>query len=261
MSVEHTTIPYEIRKGIGYVKLSGPKGLNLLNRESIAALAEVISRCKEDPSCRAVIITGEGEKAFSAGASIEIFSEKGQEAIKSIDWSHYGQNAFSVLRDLGKPSIAAVNGVALGGGFEIALSCTFRIASRNARFGLTEITLGFVPGWGGTQLLPRLVGKTAAAELILTGDIIDAEKALRLGIVSDVVSQEALIPTCEILANRIIKNSPIAVKLGMKAIELGTELPLDQALVLESNFAGVSCATKESMERVSAFLSKQNKKG
>ena len=212
MNLNTSDIQFEIRQGIGYIKLYGPKGLNLLTRESIGLFYQALLKCKEDKNCRAVIITGAGEKAFSAGASIDIFSETGQEAVKSIDWSPYGQNVFGVLRELGKPSIAAVNGLALGGGFEIALSCTFRVASQKAKFGLTEITLGFLPGWGGTQFLTRLVGKTNAMELILTGDIVDAERAHRLGIVSEVVSQDELIPKCEALAKRMMKNSAIFVK-------------------------------------------------
>lgn len=250
-------IQYEIKQGIGYIQLCGPKGLNLLTRESIGDLARVLSQFKEDDNCRAVIVTGAGDRAFSAGASIDIFSETGQEAVKSIDWSCYGQTAFGALRELGKPSIAAVNGLALGGGFEIALSCTFRLASHNARLGLTEITLGFLPGWGGTQLLTRLVGRTAAMELILSGDIIDAQKALDLGIVSEVTSPEELIPRCEILANRIIKNSPIAVRYGMEAVDCATEMPLGHGLAFESKLAGISCATEESKKRVAAFLEKR----
>jgi len=255
--MEQNSIQYEVRNGIGYISLCGPKGLNLLTRTSISQFAEILSSSREDDQCRAVIITGSGEKAFSAGANIDIFSETGQEAIKAIDWSIYGQEAFGVLRKLGKPSIAAVNGLALGGGFEIALSCTFRLASQNARMGLTEITLGFLPGWGGTQLLTRIVGKTAAMELILSGDIIDAKKAHGLGIVREVVSQEELIGRCEILANRIIKNSPIAVKNGMEAVDLATDLSLDQGLLLESKLAGISCTTKESREMVTAFMEKR----
>lgn len=257
MNSEKSHIEYKIRKGIGHITLCGPKGLNLLTRESIAQFAQILSRCREDNDCRAVIVTGSGQKAFSAGATIDIFSETGQEAVDSIDWSVYGQEAFRVLRELGKPSIAAVNGLALGGGFEIALSCTFRLASHNAKLGLTEITLGFLPGWGGTQLLTRLVGKTTAMELILTGDIIDAGEAHRYGIVREVVSEQELIPRCEALANRIIKNSAISVKFGMQVIELGANLALDHALVLESKMAGVACATRESKERVAAFLKKR----
>ncbi|WP_024333758.1 enoyl-CoA hydratase/isomerase family protein [Desulfotignum balticum] len=255
--MNYTDIQYEIKQGIGYITLYGPKKLNLLTRESIAHLAQILSTCREDKHCRAVILTGSGEKAFSAGANIDIFSETGQEAVKAIDWSVYGQEAFGILRKLGKPSIAAVNGLALGGGFEIALSCTFRLASQNAKLGLTEITLGFLPGWGGTQLLTRLVGKTAAMELILSGDIIDAETAYRLGIVSEVVPRENLISRCETLVNRIIKNSAIAVKNGMEAVEYAADLSLNQGLLLESKLAGISCATEESKERVTAFLEKR----
>lgn len=257
--MENSQVDYDVKEGIGYIKLIGPKGLNLLSRQTIADFSQAVSRCKEDENCRAVIITGEGDKAFSAGASIDVFLETGQEAVKATDWSHYGQDAFRVLRELDKPSIAAINGVAMGGGFEIALSCTFRLASRNAKVGLTEMTLGFIPGWGGTQLLTRLVGKTTAMELILTGEVIDAEKAFRLGIISEVVSEEELILKCEALARRIIKNSPISVKLGMEAINIGTELTLDQGLALEANLAGISCTTKETKERVAAFLEKRKK--
>lgn len=261
MITGNSSIEYEVRQGIGYIKLlPGSKGLFILTREVIADFSQAVSKCKEDASCQAVIITGVGEKAFCAGANIDVFQETGQEAVKAVDWAHYGQDSFKVLRELRKPSIAAVNGLALGGGFEIALSCTFRLASQNAKFGLTEMTLGFIPGWGGTQLLPRLVGKTIATELILTGEIIDAEKALQFGIVSDVVSQEELIPKCEALANRIIKNSPISVKLGLEAIELGLDLTLDQALELEANLAGISCTSAEAKERVSAFLEKRKRK-
>ncbi|RLB03774.1 MAG: enoyl-CoA hydratase, partial [Deltaproteobacteria bacterium] len=157
------------------------------------------------------------------------------------------------LDDLGKPSIAAVNGMALGGGCELALACSFRIASKEAKFGLPEVKLGIIPGWGGTQRLARLVGKEIAMRLVLTGKIIDADEAYRIGLVTQVVPPEELIPACEALAGEIAKNSPVAVKLAMEAIQEGCQLPLTKALILESTLAGLSCMTKDAQERLHSF--------
>ncbi|MBN1106486.1 MAG: enoyl-CoA hydratase/isomerase family protein [Deltaproteobacteria bacterium] len=250
-------ILYEARNGLGYITLNRPEALNSFTKPSLDLLADILTRCKDDETCRAVIITGAGEKAFSAGADLNTFLQEVAKPIGGKEWSRYGQRAFAVLDLLGKPSVAALNGLTIGGGLELSLACTFRIASEKARLGFSEITLGFLPGWGGTSRMTKLIGKTRAAELVLTGDLISAEEALRLGVVSKVVPPQELIPASEALLSRIIKHSPIAVSVALEAVHYAQYQPLEEAMILESNLGGLACDSEDAKEGLRAFLEKR----
>ncbi len=250
-------ILHELRNNIGYVTINRPKFLNALNKECLTELVGILSLWKEDPDCRAVIITGAGEKSFSPGADINVFVEESQRAIGGREWSRFGQIALQYLENLGKPSVAAINGMAMGGGFELALACTFRVASENAKFGLPEISVGIMPGWGGTQRIIQIVGKPKAMELVLTGEIISAEEALKIGLVNRVVPGKDLMAESEGFLKRIIRNAPVAIKLAMEAINSGADLPLPEGLALESNLAGLLCITEDGKEGIRAFTEKR----
>lgn len=252
-----SNILYELRDGIGYITISGANPLNILTRETIKELADILTRWKQESNCRVIIITGAGDRAFSAGVDVNIFLEVAKEPLGGTEWSRHGQNAFGVLAHLGKPSIAAVNGIALGGGCELVLACTLRVVSQQARFGLPEITLGLIPGWGATQRLARLVGESKAMEVILTGEMIDAVEAHRIGLVNRVVAPEELMSTCEAVAQKIIQNGPLAVRLAMEAVHQGLDLPLQEGLLLESDLAGFSCITEDAQEGLRSFLEKR----
>lgn len=207
----------EIQDNIGWIKINREKKLNALNRSLIDELHDRLLDFQQDASVRVIILTGNGDKAFVAGADIAEFSHFGPlEAAALVQ--HGNQVLFDFIAQLNKPVIAAINGYALGGGLELAMACHFRIASQHAKMGLPEVSLGIIPGYGGTQRLPALIGKGNAMEMILTGDMIDAEKALRLGLVNKVVPQEKLLETAMALAERIIKNAPNSLKNAIKAI-------------------------------------------
>ena len=220
-------------------------------------LCSILLSCKNDDNCRAVIITGVGEKVFSAGADLNTFMGIMPKPFGGREWSRDGQAVLNIIEQLGKPSIAAINGLAIGGGFELALACTFRIASNGAKFGFPEITLGFFPGWGGTVRATRLIGKSKAAELILMGELIDAQKALQMGIVNKIVEKKDILLESAAFANKIIKNSAVAVKFAMEAIHYVSEASFDEALIIESNLAGLACNSEDANEGLQAFLGKR----
>ena len=252
-----SNILYELKNSIGYITLNRPDALNSFTKPSVDRLVDILNKCKDDDNCRAMIITGAGEKAFSAGADINTFIEEIAKPLGGREWSRYGQAAFNLLERVGKPTVAANNGLTIGGGFELSLACTFRIASQKARFGFGEIALGFLPGWGGSARITKLIGKSKAAELVLTGDLISAEEAFTMGIVNKVVKPEELILTSEALLARIIRHSPIAVKIALEAMHYAQYEPLEEALVLESNLGGLACDSEDAKEGLKAFLEKR----
>ena len=254
--MSNNAILFEIRDKIGYITINRPEKLNSLTKETLMDMEVLLSSLREDPECKSVIITGAGDKAFTSGADLDTFL-KGREKAMGIEWSRSGQRLFAMFDELGKPTIAALNGLTLGGGLEIALACTFRFACPEARLGFPEITLGFIPGWGGTQRLPRLIGKANALELILTGDIIDAEKALGFGLVNRIVPRHELMKTCEEIAQKIAKNAPLAIRFAMEAVNEGLNMPLKEGLILESTLAPMSCLTEDAEEGINAFLEKR----
>lgn len=247
---------YEKKDGIAYITFNRPKVLNALNRKTIEELREALLDARDDASVRVLILTGAGEKAFVAGADIGELAQ--QTPVNGKEFSLFGQGVFHLLETMGKPSICAINGFALGGGCELALTCTMRIASRTAKLGQPEVKLGILPGYGGSQRLARLCGKGAAHELCLTGEMISAEEAQRIGLVNHVYEPAELLPAAEALAKKIIANAPLAVKFTMEAIERGVEMALEEGLFLEATLFGVACATEDMREGTKAFLEKRS---
>src|SRR6202140_4353919 len=228
----YENILYEKRDGIATITFNRPKVLNALNRKTVEELQSALLDARDDASVRVLILTGAGEKAFVAGADIGELSQ--QTPVNGKDFSLFGQGVFHLLETIGKPSICAINGFALGGGCELALACTMRIASKNAKLGQPEVKLGILPGYGGTQRLARLCGKGIAHEMILTGEMISAEEALRIGLVNRVVEPSDLLGVAESIAAKIAANAPLAVKYAMEAIERGAEMPQQEGTFLEA---------------------------
>lgn len=245
----------EKRDGIAFITFNRPKVLNALNRKTVEELRDALVDARDDAAVRVLILTGAGEKAFVAGADIGELAQ--QTPVSGKEFSLFGQGVFHLLETIGKPSICAINGFCLGGGCELALSCTIRIASKTAKLGQPEVKLGIIPGYGGSQRLARLCGKGVAHELCLTGEMIAAEEAQRIGLVNRVHEPAELLAAAETMAKKIIGNAPVAVKYTMDAIERGTEMPLEEGLFLEASLFGLSCATEDMREGTKAFLEKR----
>jgi enoyl-CoA hydratase/carnithine racemase len=246
---------YEKKDGIAFITFSRPKVLNALNRKTVEELRDALLDARDDAAVRVLILTGAGEKSFVAGADISELAQR--TPVDGKDFSLFGQSVFRLLETISKPSICAINGFALGGGCEVALSCTIRIASRTAKVGQPEVKLGIIPGYGGTQRLARLCGKGVAHELCLTGEMITAEEAQRVGLVNPVYEPAELLPAAEALAKKIIANAPLAVKYTLEAIERGAEMGQEEGLFLEATLFGLSCATEDMREGTKAFLEKR----
>jgi enoyl-CoA hydratase len=246
---------YEKKDGIAYVTLNRPKVLNALSQRTWQDLGAAFEDARDDAAVRGVILTGSGDKAFIAGADIgELAHVTAVEAEKS---SSFGQTVLNLIENLGKPVIAAVNGFALGGGCETAMACTMRVAAEHARFGQPEVTLGIIPGGGGTQRLPRLVGKGRALQLILSGAMIGAQEAYRIGLVNEVVPAPDVIPRAEAILKQIFANGPIAVKFSLEAVNRGLEASLAEGLALEASLFGLCAGTEDKNEGTQAFLQKR----
>ena len=257
--MEYTNIIYEQSEGIGKITINRADVMNALNADTVKELSHALNAAKRDNSVRVVILTGSGEKAFIAGADIsEIKTSfaKGSMAARE-EFSLPGQGLVTTIERLGKPVIAAVNGYALGGGSEIIQACHLAIASENARFGQPEINLAFNPCWGGTVRLPRQIGKKKALEMILTGEMIDAHEAHRVGLINGVVPQSELMPTAEELAQKLADKSSEAVRLCLDAVLQGLEMSQRDALAREANLLGLAADTNDAMEGVNAFLEKR----
>jgi enoyl-CoA hydratase len=250
-----STLIFELTDGIARLTVNRPDKLNALNAIVINELGDAVTRIETDSAVRGVIVTGAGNKAFVAGADINELTEQGVTGGRNR--ALLGQQVFRRLERCGKPVIAAVNGFALGGGCELAMACHLRIAGENARFGQPEVKLGIAPGYGGTVRLPRIVGKSRALELLLTGEMIDAEEARRIGLVNRVVPAERLLPESESLLRSILANGPLAVRACLEAVDAGMDMSLDQALLLEAGYFGVLSATEDMREGTKAFLEKR----
>ena len=246
---------YEKRQGIAYVTVNRPKVLNALNTPTWTDLRTVFADAKTDASVLGVILTGAGEKAFIAGADISELAHV--DAYEAEESSRFGQSTLDLIENLGKPVVAAINGFALGGGCETAMACTIRIAVEHAKFGQPEVKLGLLPGGGGTQRLPRLVGKGRALQLILTGETISAQEAYRIGLVNEVVPAAGLIGRAEAILKQIMANAPIAVKFSLEAVNRGLETNQSEGLALEASYFGICAATEDKKEGTSAFLEKR----
>ena len=250
-----TNLLYTKKDGIAYVTLNRPKVLNALNGKTWGDLRTAFERARNDGDVRGVILTGAGDKAFIAGADISELAHLS--AVEGEESSSNGQAVLSLVENLGKPVIAAINGFALGGGCETAMACTIRIASETAKFGQPEVKLGVLPGAGGTQRLPRLVGKGRALQLILTGEIISAQEAWRIGLVNEVVPAANLISRAEAILKQIFSNAPVAIRYSLEAVTKGLETSLDEGLALEASFFGLCAGTEDKKEGTSAFLEKR----
>ncbi len=256
MSYQH--IIYRIDEGIATITLNRPEALNAWSPELAQEFLSAIEDASKDVEVRVVVITGAGEKAFSAGADIKTM--KGMTALKARELSNMGYKICKVLENIEKPVIAAINGYALGGGLEVAMACDFRIASEKARMGQTEINIGLIPGWGGTQRLTRLVGIGRAKELVYTGKIIDANIALQWGLISKVVPAEQMMTTVREFAQELAGKAPVALKVAKTLISKGADVDLDSALTLEREGFGVVASSEDLQEGVSAFTEKRKPK-
>jgi enoyl-CoA hydratase/carnithine racemase len=246
---------YDKKAAIAYVTVNRPKLLNALNTPTWEDLRTAFEDARNDPTVRGVILTGAGNKAFIAGADIGELARA--TAIEAEQSSRFGQTVLDLIENLGKPVVAAVNGFALGGGCETAMACTIRIAVDSAKFGQPEVTLGLLPGGGGTQRLPRLVGKGRALQLILSGEMISAQEAHRIGLVNEIVPATDLITRSEAILNKIAANAPVAVKFSLEAVNKGLETSQGEGILLEASYFGLCAGTEDKKEGTSAFLEKR----
>ena len=251
----YENISLSVEEGIAILKVNRPKVLNALNRATLLEIQRALKELEKDPGVRVLIITGEGEKAFVAGADISEMAPMNPK--EALEFSKLGHKTLSLLEDFPCPVIAAVNGYALGGGLELVLACDIILASENARLGLPEVTLGICPGFGGTQRLPRLIGKARAKELIFTGEMIDAKKAYEYGIVNKVVPQDKLLDEAKEIARKIAKNGPLAVRTAKRLVEMGLETSLRNGEAMEMEAWANLFATEDQKEGMKAFLEKR----
>ena len=245
----------EVRDQLCIITIDRPKVLNALNAQTVAEIGQAFEQARSDESVRAVIVTGGGEKAFVAGADINELAK--MTPITGKETAERGQRIFRAIETFPKPVIAAVNGFALGGGCELALACHIRIASENAQLGLPEVTLGIIPGYGGTQRMARLLGKGKALELICTGDRISAAEAEKIGLVNRVVPADQLMAVAEEMARKIATRGPLAVKAAIEAVMVGSDMGFDEGQVLEATLFGLLASTEDMKEGMGAFLEKR----
>ena len=246
---------YQKKESVAYITVNRLKVLNALSHQTFVDLRAAFEDARDDAAVRGVILTGAGDKAFIAGADIsELATVTAVEAAQS---SNVGQEVLNLVENLGKPVIAAINGFALGGGCETAMACTIRVASETAKFGQPEVKLGLVPGGGGTQRLPRLVGKGRALQIILSGEMISAQDAYRIGLVNEVVPAAEVMARAEAILKQIFANAPLAVKYSLEAVNKGLETSQSEGLALEAAFFGLCAGTEDKKEGTQAFLQKR----
>jgi enoyl-CoA hydratase len=256
MSKEYENILYERRHRVTIITINRPKLLNAIDNKTKEELKTAFARAGTDPITKVVIMTGTGKKAFSAGADIndlDLF-----DPISAMEAAEKGGNLANLIENLGKPTIAAINGIALGGGLELALAFTLRIASPDSKFGLPEVGLGVMPGYGGGQRLARLVGKGRAMEILLSAEPIDAQEAYRIGLLNKIFSKDFFIEEAVKFATKFVEKGAIAIRLAMQAIHIGLDLPLQNAYKIESSFAALCWATEDAKEGRRAFLEKRS---
>jgi enoyl-CoA hydratase len=254
MQYEHVLFETDTA-GIALVTINRPDKLNALSEAVIAELRDVFERIQMEPAIRATVLTGAGEKAFVAGADIKELAA--HSPLEMREAARRGQQTFRLLETSSKPSVAAINGYALGGGLELAMACTVRFASENARMGQPEVKLGLIPGYGGSQRLPRLVGRGRALELLLAGEPITAAEAHRIGLVNAVVSSPELLSYSRAWLGKVLGNAPLAVALAMEAVDIGLDAGLEEGLRLEAASFGLCAATEDCREGTRAFLEKR----
>lgn len=254
--MSYSNIRFEVEEGgIALLTVSRPEKLNALNTETVIELAQAVAQAAGDAAVRALIVTGAGEKAFVAGADINQLAVL--TPIEAQAYAGRGQRVFREIEVMPKPSVAAINGFALGGGLELAMACTVRVAAENARLGQPEVKLGILPGYGGTQRLPRLVGRGRALEMLLSGEPITAAEAHRIGLVNAVVPQANLLEFSRQWLRKVLANAPLALALTMQAVDVGLEAGLDQGLQFEAAAFGLTTATEDKREGTRAFLEKR----
>ncbi|MEO8726878.1 MAG: enoyl-CoA hydratase-related protein [Acidobacteriaceae bacterium] len=261
----YENVKFEVREQIAYVTIDRPKVLNALNMATMEELRRVFTEIKESKDVRVVILSGGGEKSFVAGADINELAKN--DPVIAKEYTHKGQAVLDLIENCGKPVIACITGFALGGGCEIAMACTMRLAGPVAKLGQPEVKLGIIPGYGGTQRLPRLVGKGLALQLLLSGEMISAQEAYRIGLVNEIVdagegadpaTQKAkLIARAEEIAEKIIGNAPLAIQYTIEAVNHGYDLTLAEGLFIEAALFSVCCATEDKKEGTTAFLEKR----
>lgn len=253
--MEFQTLLYEVADRVATVTINRPEKLNALNAQAKADLARCLAAIKDDEGIDAVLMTGAGDKAFVAGT--DIAELRGLDRTTGRDYSEAGQAVFNAIEHLGKPVIAAVNGYALGGGCELALACHIRLASERARFGQPEVNLGIIPGYGGTQRLARLVGIGKAMEMILTGIQVDAQEAMRIGLVSRVCPHDELMARATAMAKVVSSFGQVAIRMALQAVTMTQEMPLSEGQKLEAALFGTCCQTHDFREGTLAFLEKR----
>jgi enoyl-CoA hydratase len=252
---DYQNLLVEVEDGIATLTVNRPDKLNALNRATIEELGDAVRRTREDDVIGGIIVTGAGSRAFVAGADIAELAAMGP--VDGVEVSRLGQRVFRELELSRKPVVAAVNGFALGGGCELALACHLRIAASTARFGLPEVKLGIIPGYGGTLRLPRIVGKGRALEMILTAEMVGADEAYRIGLANRVVEPDALLPATRELMRGILANGPVALGLAIECATRGMEVSVDDGLAMESHLFGLLAATEDMREGMKAFLEKR----
>ena len=245
----------ESRDGVAFVTINRPDKLNALNDATVAEIDAAFAAIAADPATRGVVLTGAGEKAFVAGADIAELAT--QSPVDGKERSIRGQRVLDRIERLGKPVIAAVNGFALGGGCELAMACHVRVASDNAKLGTPEVKLGIMCGYAGTQRLPRLVGRGRALEMLLTGEMVDAQEAWRIGLVNRVVAKDALLAEAEALLRKMLANGPLSLRFTLEAVAQGLETPFDEAQTHEATLFGLICTSEDMKEGTAAFLAKR----
>jgi enoyl-CoA hydratase len=256
MKFENTL--YEKKEGIATITINRPKALNALNKQAVQEISARLDEAEEDDAVKVIVITGAGDKGFCVG--LDLKSVKGISAVNGMNLSLLGQKLTKKIEELKKPVIAAINGYALGGGLELAMSCDLRIASETAKLGQTELNVGLIPGWGGTQRLPRLVGRAIAKEMIFTAKMIDAKTAERLGLLNKVVPPDQLKSAVKEIATELMTKPPVGLQLAKQLINSSIETDLTKGLVQEAQAFGVLASTEDFDEGVAAFIEKRKPK-
>jgi len=255
VSKAYETIKVEREESTLWIILNRPHRLNAFNEVLIEELSDMLDTAERDASVKCVVITGEGDRSFSAGADVTMFPKA--TPVKAEEFSRAGQKVFGKIEEMSKPVIASINGFALGGGLELALACDFRVAAEHAELGSPEINLGLIPGWGGTQRLVRMIGLAKAKELVMLGNRLKAEEALKIGLVNKVVHFDKLRDEVREMAKKLSEGPPIALRYAKNALNFGTQVPLETGLRLESGLMGLAFSTEDLKEGVEALMSRR----